>query len=99
MFNFLDISPRHIGIMGKHGEPLLWNSASIVSFAIFQHFHREKIVGHGPDRIEMPGGGNQIRDVAGSFAAAANKDSPHVACVSRPDLNGNSRSNLRVTVD
>src|ERR1051326_1571340 len=93
------VSPGNIGVVGEDGEPLLGNGARIISFPILEHLKGKKIVGHGPYRIQVPCGWNQIRNVTARLPRAANEYRPHVARVSRPDLDRDSRRDLSIAID
>ena len=60
IFDSLNICPRYVGIMSKDGEPLLRYGAGVISLAVIEYFKRKEVVGHGPYRIQVPGGGNQV---------------------------------------
>src|SRR5579859_545548 len=92
----VNVSPGNFGIVGKNREPFFGNCACVIALAILQHLEWKKIIGHGPDRVEVPGGGNQIRNIAGGPSRAAKEYAPHVARVPGPDLDGDSRRYLGV---
>src|SRR5262249_213743 len=95
----LDIRPGNLRIVGEDREPLLRDGPGVVAFAVFQYLKRKKIVGHCPHGIEVPGGGNEVRNVTSRLAATAEEDRPHVSRVAGPNFHGDSRRDLRVAVN
>src|ERR1051326_3880220 len=60
LLNLLNISPRHIGIVGKHGQPLFRDGAPVIALAIVQHFHGKQVISHRPGWFQVPCGRNQV---------------------------------------
>src|SRR5579884_361017 len=94
-----NVSPWNFRIMGEKSQPILRNGLGIVALPVFQDFQRIQVISHGPGDIQMPSGGNQVRNVAGGLAGAANKNGPHVPCVAGPDFHRNSRRNFRIAIN
>ena len=69
--DFFQIGPGNIGIVSKNREPVFGDGLGIVFFAVLNGFQWKQIVCHDPGYVEMPGGGDQVRDITGSAPAAA----------------------------
>src|SRR5262249_27154498 len=94
--DLLQMDPRNRGIVGEDREPLLRNGPRVIALATLDGLQGKQVVSHHPCDVEVPRRGDEIRDVTRRFAAAAQKNSHHVARVSGINFHGDARNDLAV---
>src|SRR5215470_1310570 len=75
------VDPGNFRIVSENGEPLPGNRVRVVTLAALDYLEGKQIVSHYPGDVEMPGCGNEIRNIAGGLAAALDENGHHIARV------------------
>ena len=82
--------------MSEEGQPFLGNCLGVVALFVGDGFEGKQIEGHTPGQVEVPGGGDEVGNVACGFSCAVEHYGLHVARVAGEDNNGYAGDNFLI---